>query len=69
MAEAYGKKAEELSDNENIKNYIKEGIKNEKAIDLLVSNSKVKKATAKKETKTEEKAETKTKSKTTKKAE
>ena len=65
MAEAYGKKAEELSDNENIKNYIKEGIKNEKAIDLLVSNSKVKKSTAKKEEKEEVEAEEKEAKKTT----
>ena len=53
MAKNYGKKPEELLENENIKNYIKQGIENEKAIDLLVENSKVKKATAKKTTKTE----------------
>ena len=53
MAKNYGKKPEELLENENIKNYIKQGIENEKAIDLLVENSKVKKAAAKKTTKTE----------------
>ena len=53
MAKNYGKKPEELLENENIKNYIKQGIENEKAIDLLVENSKVKKAVAKKTTKTE----------------
>ena len=64
----------ELSKNENIVNYIKEGIKSEKAMDILVKNAKIKKETVKKETKketkTEEKKESKTtKSKTTKKAE
>ena len=53
MAKNYGKKPEELLENENIKNYIKQGIENEKAIDLLVENSKVKKAAVKKTTKTE----------------
>ena len=48
MAKSYGKKAEELENNESIKEYIKQGIENEKAIDLLVENSKVKKAAAKK---------------------
>ena len=51
MAKNYGRKAEDLENNENIKDYIKQGIENEKAIDFLVDNSKVKKATAKKETK------------------
>ena len=59
MASAYGKKEEELSKNENIVNYIKDGIKSEKAMDLLVENSKEKKTT-KKESK-EEKKENKTK--------
>ena len=51
MAKNYGKKAEELEENESIKEYIKQGIENEKALDLLVENSKVKKAATKKETK------------------
>jgi len=53
MAKNYGKDAKELQDNENIKNYIKQGIENEKAMDFLVANSKEKKS-AKKETKKEE---------------
>ena len=51
MAKNYGKTAEELEKNENIKEYIKQGIENEKAIDFLVANAKEKKATVKKETK------------------
>ena len=38
MAKNYGKKPEELQDNENLKNYIKQGIESEKAIDFLVEN-------------------------------
>ena len=48
IEETISKKAEELENNESIKEYIKQGIENEKAIDLLVENSKVKKAAAKK---------------------
>ena len=67
MAKNYGKKPEELQKNENIKQYIKQGIENEKALELLVENSKVKKETAKKETKTtNKKGETKKESKTEK---
>ena len=44
MAENYGRKAEDLEENESIKEYIEQGIKNEKAMDLLVENSKVKKS-------------------------
>ena len=51
MAENYGRKAEDLENNDNIKNYIKQGIENEKAMEFLIENSKVKKQTAKKETK------------------
>ena len=50
MATNYGKEATDLEQNENIKNYIKQGIENEKAMEFLVSNSKEKKI-AKKETK------------------
>lgn len=57
MAKNYGKEPKELEENENIKNYIKQGIESEKAMDFLVENSKEKKATAKKETKKSEKAE------------
>ena len=42
MAENYGKKEEEIKDNENIRNYIKQGIESEKAIDFLVKNAKIK---------------------------
>ena len=42
MAENYGKKEEEISGNENLRKYIKEGIESEKAIDFIVSNAKEK---------------------------
>ena len=42
MAESYGKKEEEIKDNENIRKYIKEGIENEKAIEIIVTNAKEK---------------------------
>ena len=42
MAKSYGKKVEEISDNENLKNYIEEGIETEKAIDYIVKNAKIK---------------------------
>lgn len=42
MAKNYGKKVEEISDNENLKDYIKEGIESEKAIDFIVKNAKIK---------------------------
>ena len=43
MAKNYGRKPEELQENENIKNYIKQGIESEKAVEFLVANAKVKK--------------------------
>ena len=42
MAKNYGKSEEELANNENIKNYIKQGIESEKAIEFLVENAKKK---------------------------
>ena len=42
MAKNYGKTADELKDNENVKNYIKQGIEAEKAVDFLVKNAKMK---------------------------
>ena len=42
MAQNYNKKEEEISENENLRKYIKEGIESEKAIDFLVSNAKEK---------------------------
>ena len=42
MAKNYGKKVEDIKDNENLKNYIKEGIEAEKSIDFIVKNAKIK---------------------------
>ena len=42
MAKNYGKSADELKKNENVKNYVKQGIESEKAIDFLVKNAKMK---------------------------
>ena len=41
MAKNYGKKVEELSENENLKNYLKEGIESEKALEFIVENAKI----------------------------
>ena len=49
MAKSYGKDVEELSKNENLKNYLEDGIKSEKALEFIVAN--VKFAEKKKETK------------------
>lgn len=49
MAKSYGKDVEELSKNENLKNYLAEGIKSEKALEFIVNNAKV--TEKKKETK------------------
>ena len=42
MAENYGKKEDELINNENIRDYIQRGIQSEKAIEFLVENAKIK---------------------------
>lgn len=42
MATNYGKSEEELKNNEQLINYIKEGLKNEKTVDFIVSNAKIK---------------------------
>ena len=42
MAKNYGKSEEDLTKNENVKNYIKQGIESEKAIEFLVKNAKKK---------------------------
>ena len=43
MAKNYGKENdEEFLKNENVRNYIEDGIKNEKAINFLVKNAKMK---------------------------
>ena len=44
MAEKYGKKEEELKDNEQLRNYIKQNSKVDKTIAFLVDNAKFKKA-------------------------
>ena len=41
IAKNYGKKVEELSENENLKKYLEEGIKSEKALEFIVENAKV----------------------------
>ena len=51
MAKNYGKEAKELEENENVRNYIKNGIENEKAMEFLVANSKEKKTEKKVEKK------------------
>ena len=60
MAKNYGKKVEEISENENLKKYLKEGIESEKTLEFIVSNAKF---TAKKAEKKAEKKETKATSK------
>lgn len=42
MAEMYGQKEEQLKENENFVNYIKESLKNEKAVEFIVENAKIK---------------------------
>lgn len=42
MAKNYGKSEEELTNNENIKKYIKQGVESEKAMEFLVKNAKKK---------------------------
>ena len=60
MAKNYGKKVEEISENENLKRYLKEGIESEKSLELIVNNEKF---TEKKAEKKAEKKETKATSK------
>ena len=74
LAAMYGKKAEELKDNEELVSRIKETLESEKAINYIVDNAKVKEVEEKKEekeVKTEKKETTKksTTKKSTKKAE
>ena len=42
MAKNYGKSADELKKNDNVKSYIKQGIESEKAVDFIVKNAKMK---------------------------
>ena len=85
LAESYGRKVEELKNNDDLMGHIKQNVVSEKAIALIVDNAKIKvvdapevkvekkatkKSTAKKAEDGEEKAEKKTTTKkTTKKAE
>ncbi len=84
LAESYGRKVEELKNNEELLGHIKQNVISEKAIALIVDNAKVKvveapevnlekkttkKSTAKKSEESEEKTEKKTTKKSTKKAE
>ena len=56
MAKNYGKKEEELLENENLKEYLKNNITTEKAIQFIVDNAKIK--ATKKAEKTEKTAKT-----------
>ena len=67
MAKNYGKEPKELEENSNVRDYIKNGIENEKAMEFLVLNAKEKKA-EKKEAKNEEKKETKKETEKTEKS-
>ena len=42
MAEIYGKKEEELKENEQFMSYVKDSIKNEAVIDFIIKNAKLK---------------------------
>ena len=42
MASQYGRKEEELQENEQLKEYLSASIENEKAIDFIVKNAKKK---------------------------
>ena len=83
LAKAYGRKEEELKNNEEFVKNIEESVKSEKAIALIIENAKIKtvapkaaeenktakKTTKKEDNKEEVKEEKKTTKKTTKKAE
>ena len=60
MAKNYGKENdEEFLKNENVRNYLKEGLKSEKAIEFLIENANIKAKKEKKESKKVEKTESK----------
>lgn len=42
MAESYGKKAEEIKDNESLIKYVVDNLKTEKTVNLLIENAKIK---------------------------
>ncbi len=68
LATSYGRKEEDLKNNENLIEHIKENIKSEKAINLIIDNAKVKTVEEKAEKEVKETKKTSTK-KTTKKEE
>ena len=57
MAKNYGKKEEELLENENLKEYLKNNITTEKAIQFIVDNAKIKAAKKAEKTEKTEKTE------------
>lgn len=57
MAKNYGKKEEELLENENLKEYLKNNITTEKAIQFIVDNAKIKAAKKAEKTEKTEKSE------------
>ena len=64
LANSYGRKVEDLKNNEDLLLHIKENIKSEKAIDTIISNAKIKSTTSSKsETANKEKNTTKKTSK------
>ncbi len=67
LATAYGKKEEDLKKNEDLINRIKETVKTDKAIDLIIKNAKIK--TVEQKNEKEEKAEKTESKKSTKKSE
>ena len=42
MAEIYGKKEEELKENEQFMTYIKDSLKNEAVVKFIIDNAKIK---------------------------
>lgn len=54
LANSYGRKEEDLKNNEDLMFHIKENIKSEKAINTIVENAKLKSAASKKEAKPQE---------------
>ena len=42
MAKAYGRKVEDLEKNENLKEYLAESLKSEKAVQFIIDNAKIK---------------------------
>ena len=57
MAKNYGKKEEELLENENLKEYLKNNITTEKAIQFIVDNAKIKAVKKAEKTEKTEKSE------------